>query len=328
VVEARSALAYSIEANEPMRTAGLHSMLASDFLGLGRVDSALVHAQAGVEMSRRIYAPDHHALADALGRLAEVRTSLAQYPEAIAAQEEAVRILRRKGPPGENLAFELAVLGSIQQSAGQLDAAIRSATEALAIYRASLGSGHFRAGETMANLANYHQQAGHAATADTLFRDALAILDANHDQTVVSPVARVNYANLCLDLGRLAEADRLLTRATSALDSTNASMRSYCGDGMLTLARVRLRQGRNAQADSLAATGFRLRRGDLAESDPQLLDSWLTLAEIRWVEGSAGEAVSMLARAKRSGASDADVARYPQLLTMRKRSDYPFVNSP
>jgi hypothetical protein len=36
----------------------------------------------------------------------------------------------------------------------------------------------------------------------------------------------------------------------------------------------------------------------------------------------------MFVRAKRCGATDADVARYPQLAAMRNRPDYPFVSSP
>jgi cytochrome c-type biogenesis protein CcmH/NrfG len=105
-------------------------------------------------------------------------------------------------------------------------------------------------------------------------------------------------------------------------------MRSYCGADLMTLARVRQRQGRSAAADSLAATGFRLLRGELAETDRQLVEAWLFLAEIRWLEGRAAEAVAMLARAKRSGATDADVDRYPQLVAVRTRPDYPFVSSP
>jgi non-specific serine/threonine protein kinase/serine/threonine-protein kinase len=328
VKEQRRALALSIEANEPMRTTELHSVLASSFLGAGEPDSALSHAQLGVDMARRIFAPDHRGVTIALGRLAEVQASRARYPEAVAAQEEAVRILRRKGTPDEQLAFELTMLGSIHGSAGQLDAAIRRTTEALAIYRASLGAGHFRVGETMANLANYEQNAHHEASADTLFRRAIAILEANHDRSLASPVARMNYGNLCLDLGRLAEADRLLSLAASGFDSTNGSMRAFCGDNLLALARVRLRQGRSAEAESLTAVGFRLRRGELAENDPRLLDTWLCLAEIRWLAGRPGDAVRMLGKARRCGANDADMARYPQLVAMRTRPDYPLVSSP
>jgi eukaryotic-like serine/threonine-protein kinase len=328
LAEHKRALAYAIEASEPMSAAGLHSGLASTFLMLGQRDSALVHAQIGVDMSRKLYAPDHRSLAVALGRLAEVRVALRQYPEAIAAEEAAVRILRGPGKPGEQLAYELAVLGDVYRTAGRLEPAIRVTREALDLNRAVYGAGHYRVGETMGNLASYEMEAGHLAAADTLFRSCIAVLEANHDKSFVLPVFRLYRGNLCLDLDRLAEADTLLSRAWAGLDSANAATRGYCGDILLARARVRVRQGRVAEGDSLAASGLRLKRGELAESDPALLDPWLCVAEVQWLAGRSGEAMRTLALAKRCGATGEDVARFPRLAAARTRPGYPFVSSP
>ncbi len=328
LAEHRRALAYSIESSEPMNAAGLHSGIASDFVSLGQNDSALVHARIGVDMARALYAPDHRSLAVALGRLAEVRVALRQFPEAIAAEEEAVRILRKPGTPGEQLAYELAVLGDIHRSAGRLDAAVRTTREALNVYRAALGARHYRVAETMGNLASYEMEAGHLASADTLFRGAIALLEANDDRSFVLPVFRSYRANLCLDLDRLVEADTLFARAWAGLDSTNTGLRGYCGDVLLGRARVRARQGRAAHADSFTAAGLRLKRGDLAETDPALLDPWLCVAEVQWFGGRRDEAMRSLARAKRCGATVADVARFPKLSPARSAPGYPFVSSP
>ncbi len=328
VEENRLALAYAIEAKEPMRAARLHSALAAAFVGLGQADSALWHAQQGVDMARRLYAPDHRSLATALGRLAEVQVSRERFAEALAAQEEAVRILRGKGGPGEHLAYELAVLANIHHQAGDLGAAIRRTEEALGMYRAVYGPAHHRVGETMSNLANYQVEAGRVVTADTLFRGSIAILEALNDRSVILPLARLNYAHLCLSKERLAEADRQFAGAWAGLDSSNAAMRAWCGDVLLGRARVRAWQGRSAEAESLAALGLRLRRGERAEQDPDLLDVWLDVAEVRWLGGRAADAIEMLGRARRSGATAADVARYPKLRAARTRPGYPFVSSP
>ncbi len=328
VEENRQALAYSILAKEPMRTAQFETGLAEGYLGLGKADSALVHARIGVDMARRLYAPDHSALARALGRLAEVQTSLEHYPEAMAAQEEVVRIMRAKKGKELDLAFELAMLGDMHKSAGQPGPAIRLATEALEIYRSKLGPGDFRVGETMANLATYHEAAGHTVVADTLYRRAIAILDAGHDPSIVSPVARQNYGNLCLDLKRLVEADSLFARAAAGFDSTNAAMRPYFGDNLIARARVRIRQRRGAEAESLATLGLRVRRGELAEDDHQLLDMWLGLAEVRWLAGNRDAAIQMVGRAKRCGATHADLERFPELAAVQPRPDQPRVSSP
>ena len=80
--------------------------------------------------------------------------------------------------------------------------------------------------------------------------------------------------------------------------------------------------------DSLAATGLRLRRGTLAEDDRTLADAWLCLAEVRWLGGSRDAAIQLLGLAKRCGATDRDLKRYPELVAVRKRPDYPLVSSP
>ena len=216
LAEQRRALAYAIEASEPMSAAGLHSGLASSFLMLGQRDSALVHAQIGVDMARTLYAPDHRSLAVALGRLAETRVDLRQFPEAIAAEEEAVRIMRKPGAPREQLAFELAVLGDVYRSAGKLEAGLRVTREALDLNRAVYGVRHYRVAETMGNLASYEMEAGHLAAADTLFRGCIALLEANQEKSFVLPVFRMYRGNLLLDLDRLVEADTLSSTVAPA----------------------------------------------------------------------------------------------------------------
>jgi serine/threonine-protein kinase len=310
LAEYRRALAYSMEANEPMREAGLQSLLASTFVNLGQPDSAVVHAQIGVDMARRLYAPDHKALANALGRLAEAQVARGHSREAIAAEEEAVRILRSKPRAGDALAFEVATLGSIHQSAGNLEEAIRLTAEALDLYREADGPDHFRVGEAMANLASDEALAGHVKAADDHFRRAIAVLEANQDETIVLPVARLNYGNLCIDQGRLADAESLFARAWSGLDSSNVAMRAYCGDVLMGRARVRARQGKEAEA--LATAALRLRRGT-PENDPQLLDTWLSMAEVEKLSGRQEATAQMLERARRSGATEKDLARYPAL---------------
>ncbi|MBK7368180.1 MAG: serine/threonine protein kinase [Candidatus Eisenbacteria bacterium] len=328
LAEQRRALAYAVEASEPMSAAGLHSGLASSFLMLGQRDSALVHAQIGVDMARTLYAPDHRSLAVALGRLAETRVDLRQFPEAIAAEEEAVRIMRKPGAPREQLAFELAVLGDVYRSAGKLEAGLRVTREALELNRAVYGVRHYRVAETMGNLASYEMEAGHLAAADTLFRGCIALLEANQEKSFVLPVFRMYRGNLLLDLDRLVEADTLFARAWAGLDSANAATRGYSGEALLARARVGVRQGRVAQAEALAATGLRLKRGELAESDPSLLDPWLCVAEVQWLAGRANEAMRTLALAKACGATGEDVDRYPKLRPARSTRGYPFVSSP
>lgn len=328
LIDYRRALELSIRANEQMRTAGFHRALASTFIGLGEGDSALAHARTAVAMSRKLYAPEHGRLVESLSGLAEVTHFLGRFPEAIAAQQEVIRILRGKEMRGDQLPFALAMLGSFHHSAGQLDSAIARTTEAIDLYRTILGPGHFRVGEASANLARYELEANRPAVADTLFRRAVALFDAIDERSILSPLARQDYGNLCLDLGRLAEAESLFARAEAALDSTNAAMRPYVGDNLIGRARLRARQERHAEAESLVAAGMWMRHENLAGADPNLMDSWFSRAEVRWLGGDAVGAIEDLGRAARCGATASDAARFPELAALRTHPGYPFVSSP
>ena len=176
------------------------------------------------------------------------------------------------------------------------------------------GNVEYGPGQFEVNLANDEAGAGRAAAAEGHSRQAIAVLESNQDESLVLPVARLNYGNLCLDHARLEEADTLFARAWAGLDSTNAAMRGYCGDDLLGRARVRARQGHAAEAEALAATALGLRRGDLPENDADLRDTWLSMAEVSRLTGHPDQAAEMLARARRSGATQADVDRYPELL--------------
>jgi len=183
-------------------------------------------------------------------------------------------------------------------------------------------------GEAMANLARYQMEAERPGAADTLFRGAIAILEKIDDRSILLPLARQDHGNLCLDLNRYEEAETLLLGAAARLDSSNAAMRPYWGDNLVARARLHVRRGRHAAAESLLAVGMRVRREDLAETDASLLDPWLCAAEIRWLAGQPEAALELVGRAARCGATDADVRRYPELLPLRTRPGYPFVSSP
>jgi serine/threonine protein kinase/tetratricopeptide (TPR) repeat protein len=324
----RQALTYSMDAGEPMRTAMIHRALASTFIGLQEGDSALAHARIAVDMARDLYEPGHGQVAMALSGLAEVYAFLERYPEAVAAQEETIRLLRARELRGDQLPFALAMLGGFHQAEGRVDLAIARTAESVALFRTILGPDHFRVGEATANLARYEMQAGNLAAADTLFRSAIALFEAIDERSIVSPLARQDYANLCLDLGRLEEAGRLYAAADAALDSSNAAMRPYVGDNLIGRARLEARQGRHAEAVDLLADGFRIRHEDLPPDDPSLIDPWLCRAEVRLLSGDEAGSLEDLGQAARCGATQADAARFPELAVLRNRPGYPFVSSP
>jgi serine/threonine protein kinase/tetratricopeptide (TPR) repeat protein len=324
----RVALDYAAAADEPMRTIGLKSRLANAYANMGKADSALVPAQEAVALAREIYAPDHRGLADALSSLSQVLSSLERYPEAIAAGEEAVAIVRAKPEQGEHLAYELGVLASLYAGADQYDLAVARGEEGAALTEAVHGHDHFRTAEALANLARYHQWADRPAPAESLFAAAVDIFDRIEDRTIVAPLARRDLALLLLDREQDREAELLLARAEAGIDSTNYGLRPYYGETMLGRARARARLGHHAEASRMAADAFRMRAEDLALDDESLIDPWLSWATVRLAVGDVDDAIAKLVAARKCGATPVEVARFPELAALRTRPDYPFDNSP
>ena len=322
------ALELAEQGGEQMRSATLHGQLATTYFNMGEYEKALPHAQLGVDLSRKLYAPNHSSLARALGELSLVLGGLERYEAAIPAQVEAVAILRGKGRRNEQLAYELNLLGSHYGGAGQLDLAITCAEEARNIYVDVNGPDHFRNGEVLANLARWYAEAGEKQKADASFRAAIDVLERIGDETILGPLAIKDYADLCRDGGRLEQADSLYTRAEASFDSANAAMRPYLGDSLIGRAHLRSLQGRHQEAESMMSTALRLKRGDSADDDEGLGNAYLAWAEVRVRAGDAAGAIERLQRALRCKVTAEDVAYYPLLDALRSRADYPRASSP
>lgn len=190
------------------------------------------------------------------------------------------------------------------------------------------GPDHFRNGEVLANLARYHVRAGRPAVADSNFRAAIGILDRVNDQSILTPIACRDHADVCRDLGRYAEAESLYARAEAGLDSANAGTRPYYGESLLGKARLLAREGRLDEAELMAASGFRIRAEDLTADAPELVDSWLAWAAVRSQSGDTTGALEKLRAAARCGATADDVLRFAELAVIRTRPGYPLDNSP
>jgi non-specific serine/threonine protein kinase/serine/threonine-protein kinase len=322
------AIDYAREANEPMREAGTRGRLAYIYLSMNKPDSALSQSEQGLALARKIYAPDHRSLADALSSQAHVLGFMQRYPEALAAQEEAVAILHRRGDQGEHLAYEVQVLAGQYQSAGRPDLAIARGTEAVALTEAVFGLDHFRTGEALANLARYHMWSDHLVAADTLFAKAVGIFDRIGEGTIVSPMARLDYGYLCLDLNKDRQADTLFARAEAGFDSANSGTRPRYAENLLGRARAGARLGRHAEASAMAEAGFRMRAEGLKADAPELLDPWLSWATVRYEVGDFDDAMVKIAAAVKCGATADDLKRFPELAPLASRPGYPLDNSP
>ncbi|MGQ0720931.1 MAG: protein kinase domain-containing protein [Candidatus Eiseniibacteriota bacterium] len=310
------------EAGRPSWAVSAHSRLAAVYASLQESEKALHHAQAGLDLARRIYAPDHPNVADALSGLAAALTGQGSLDEAIAAREEALGILRKRALP-EAVAYELNILARLCSALGRHELAVARAGEASELRRGTHGTDHTRTAESLATLGACCVAAGQPEQADAPFREAIAIFDRLGDKSIFPPVTWVEYADLCRDRGLFERAESLYTRAEAALDSTNAGMRQHVGVCLAGHGELRSLQGRHDEAESMMRSGYPLIRGETSDDDAILGDVHLSWAVVRMRAGNAEGALEELRRAAACGVTSEDVAGHPELAALRSRVDYP-----
>jgi len=306
----------------------IHRQLAGLYAQLEDGEKALDHAKQSVALARRLFAGDHPLLADALSGQAQALMTLERFDEAIGVEEEAIGILRKRGKPTDQLAYQLQLLAMLYRLDHRYDLAIARAKESCDMNRATLGLDDSMTAGAIAELAACYVEAGRAREADPQFRMAIAVLERINDQTIYVPQTYKEYADLCRDDGRWARADSLYGRAMATADSSASGMQDMIAETRIGQARLRALQGRHAEAESMMAAGLSGKRGDLPEHDPSLGDAYLAWAEVKLRAGDAAGAIERMRHAVQSGAKADDVAWYPALATLRSRSDYPLRISP
>jgi hypothetical protein len=171
-------------------------------------------------------------------------------------------------------------------------------------------------------------EAGATERADSCYRVSLAVFDGLGDGSIFPPWTRMNYANLCRDEGRAAEAEVLYLRAEAELDSTNAGMRPYVGQCLIDHGYLRSLQGRHEEAEAMMRAGFALRGPEPSASDRELGGLFLLWASARARAGDPAGAGEKMGLAEQCGTTAADGARYPELAALGTGEGQPPASSP
>jgi eukaryotic-like serine/threonine-protein kinase len=300
----------------------LHQKLASAYGERGDPTRAVRYAEEGVRRARQIYPPDHPSIATALTGEVEALSSQGQYEKAIVVCEEKLRILRKSGR-AMSCASTLETLGMLYLSAGQADLGVPYNEEAWTIWRDNVGTENFRTTIGLLHLARSQAGAMQTARAESSFKAVIGVLERLEPTGYFTAVAYSSYANLCRDIGRLHQADRLYARAEAILDSSIAEVRPYIAGCLIDHGYLRSRQGRHAEAESMIASGFQLRRRDRLEEDRDCGTLYLTWAAARACAGDADGAIEKLRQASSLGVTERDAGRYQELASFRSRPEYP-----
>lgn len=210
--------------------------------------------------------------------------------------------LRRKAARADpkQVATSLGELGTLEQSRGNFQAAVRLFREALAVQQTQAANRH--ADEAMMvfknNLALAQQDAGDHKSAESLFLEVLAWRRATlgPDALEVANSAH-NLACLYIELGRSAEAEPLFREALKIHRDRLGDRHAIVANTMNNLGDTLRHQGRYEAAEQLLTESLAIRRELLGNSHPDIILSLMSLAALREKQGRGAESGTLLQEA-------------------------------
>ena len=241
--------------------------LASFLTETGQVDSALLHAERAVAASRARLGDRDPVTARALQMHSYALQVKGDLTAARPLLEAAIDIFRSESGDSArlDLASALVNLSYMDQNEGDLDAAVGTMRESVAIRRALLDPEHPKLLNSIASLAEMLIRRGDVAAADTLLRETLEI------RRRIFPAGHPEIGKSLVDLARLLEVTGDLDGAERSHREALASFRQAYGD----------RSGFVAQSLNNLGLFLHFRRGDLPGAEAMYRQSASIFAELR-----------------------------------------------
>lgn len=204
-----------------------HPQYAGTLLNLGSIhtergfhEEAEQFARQALEIHRDYYGDEHLSTASNLSILGEILVQKGELEQAAATLDEALRI--RQALLGREHRLVGVTLGHVAQIAklrDELTRARRLYTRQLAIFEKVFPGGHRWTAAAWSNLATIdYKQDNLAACAESLGKAAAMYERALSPSSVQVGIARIKLGQVLVDLGRLEDARRELTRGGEIID--------------------------------------------------------------------------------------------------------------
>jgi CHAT domain-containing protein/tetratricopeptide (TPR) repeat protein len=239
---------------------------------LGEHEAADEALAESLDVRRELFGADSGEYASALLNRGIRLLQRGDLEAARPALEESLATLRRtRGDHHPDVAAALNALGHLHRRLGRYADAEALLRFALGLQQASLGPDDVRLGFTLDNLAGVLHVRGDVNGADRMFRQAIEILtrQLGPDHPEVATVLN-NYGQLLVEVGRDAEAERVLTRAMTIREAGSDDLATATVANNLGI--LRSKTGRD-DAVALLERGLELRRRVLGDDNLDVAQS-------------------------------------------------------
>ena len=161
--------------SEPAMQAELYQTLGGIYQNLGKLEQADNLLRTSLEQRKKIFGPEHWAVAESLVALGLLRDAQAQYEEAEMLVRDGLARSERNLPANHPaIAKATSTLGKVLEDRGEYDKAIQVLERAVALQSAP-GASTADLGASLSELANCHFYAGHYDISESLTQRALRI---------------------------------------------------------------------------------------------------------------------------------------------------------
>ncbi|MCA9708074.1 MAG: tetratricopeptide repeat protein, partial [Myxococcales bacterium] len=264
---------------------------------LSRSDEALLAAELGLRLARRVGQPSLEALA--LGRVASVLHTQGKWEESEAAYRETLALLEATEPVDVlRVAVVSNDLGAQLFERGQVDEALALHRRALEIREHELGSSHPYVGSSLTNLGNVHYARREHDEAQRYYERALAlyarVYGPDHPLTTLT---QGNYAALLMVRGELDRADPLLREVVRIKERTYGPDHPETANAYNNLARLEQERGNLDLAHEHLQRSLRSLSTSLGPDHPQLRTALQNLGSLAVELGRRDEAIGHFERA-------------------------------
>ena len=258
---------------------------------LDRLDEAEILLRRVLDAQQGASLPQPLRVAKALNNLGNLLWRQRRFDEAEALHRQALKIREREpGPVNQDLGQSLNNLGIMLKDLQRYEEAVPYLQRADEIFSLILGTEHPVRAAGLNNLGMVEHQLGLWQASETHLRQAAASWQASYGEQHPRTInARINLGRLWLDMGREAQASKLLSDVLRIQESTDAPERRIASTSRsLGIALGRLGDFESAEtALQHALSIYRETRGEDASIT---LRSRSDLAWLAWCEGRFSEA--------------------------------------